>query len=232
MKNKPGGMTCSNMIGPALVIMLGLVLGQAHASAATTWKRVARENGITVTSREVPGRGFPTFRGVGVVHASIFHILGVLSDISQYTKWVDRLIVSKRIKKINERQYVVYSRTDAPWPVSDRDAVFNSDVVVDLVKKQVTIKFWAVKSKQMKQVSGVVRMNKLRGHYKLTALSEKQTRVEYQVDADPGGILPKWIAKIATKRLPLYTIRNLRAQAFKTRGKYQERIKRWQSGKY
>lgn len=212
------------VFGPLIIILL---LAASPAAGAPKWKKILREDGISVSTREVQGRGFPTFRGVGVVHGNIFEVLAVLSDIKRYTEWQDSCVEAKLLRKINEREYVVYSRTDAPWPVSDRDAVNRSKVHVDLKRRIINVKFRAIRTPLKGAVSGVVRMNKLRGHFKLTSITRDKTRVDYKVDADPGGLLPTWLAKIATKKLPLQTIKKLRKQVKRTRGWYAKRIKRW-----
>ena len=74
-------------------------------------------------------------------------------------------------------------------------------------------------------------MENLRGHYRFTALSGQKTRVIFQVEADPGGLLPGWLARFATKWLPLRTLQGLRRQVKRTRGwpSYRARIKRWRA---
>ena len=211
-----------------------VLLAADRFAQARGWTLIGKKAGITVTSREVQGRGFPTFRGVGVIAADLFDVLAVLSDIKRHPEWLERAKDVRLVRKINEREYVVYGRTDAPWPVSDRDAVYRSKTAVDLAKKTVTVRFWAVKNASVPKRSGVVRMDNLRGHYIFKALGPKRTRVEYQVDADPGGWLPKWIAKMATKWLPQRTLEGLRRQVKKTAGcaAYKARIARWRAGKY
>jgi hypothetical protein len=198
---------------------------------AAGWEVVGKKDGITVTTREVPGRDFPTFRGVGVVHGNLFDVLAVLRDIKRHPEWLERAVDVRLVRKINQREYVIYGRTDAPWPVSDRDAVYQSKTHVDLVKKTVTIRFWAARG-HVPRRDGVVRMTKLRGFYRFTGLSERKTRVIYQVDADPGGLLPTWLAKQATKWLPLRTLQGLRRQVKRTNGWYEARIKKWKAGNY
>jgi len=209
-----------------LAITLALVAGPARGAG---WETVTRADGIVVTKLEVPGRGFPTFRAVGTVDANLYDLLGMLSDVGRHKEWMQRCAEARLLRKISETEYVVYSRTDAPWPVADRDAVFHSKVYWDTNTRVVDIRFWAEKSPLMGEVKGVVRMYNLRGHYKFTALDAGRTHVDYQVDADPAGSLPRWIAKLATRSLPLDTLRAMRKQAQRTRGWYAERIKRWQA---
>jgi hypothetical protein len=216
----------------AVSAVLQLALPCAEVEAKGGWQRIVKEDGITVSTKDVPGRGFPTFRGVGLIYANIFDVMAVLSDIKRYPEWVENCKTARLLKKYNELERVIYQRTDAPWPISDRDSVNRSRVVVDLKRKTVNIKFWAVKSRAMPKVDGVVRMEDLRGHYLLTAVSENRTRIDFKVDADPAGMIPTWLAKLATRRLPLHSIQRLRKQVKRTKGWYAKRIKRWRAGNY
>lgn len=213
----------------AILTLLSVTGVSAALQAKPKWEHVTSKDGITVTMRDVPGRGFPTFRGVATINAYIFDVVAVISDIKRHTEWMEQCTDARLLKQKNEFVYVVYSRTNAPWPVSDRDAVYYSEAKVNPKRYEVKIHFRAVKSPLMGKVGGVVRMEKLRGYFHLRALGLDRTRIDYQVDADPAGMLPKWLAKLATKRLPLHTIRSLRKQVTRTRGWYHKRIKRWKA---
>jgi hypothetical protein len=203
-----------------------LIIATPVDAAAARWKWVTDVDGIRVTMRD-NGRSFPTFRGAGVVDTHLFQVLAVISDVSRHTEWIYHCKSARLLRKIDEENRVVYGRTAAPWPVADRDAVFRSRAFANVKKREVLVKFWAVKSSRMRKVPGVVRMVRLRGHYRLRALGDARTYVEYQVDADPRGLIPGWLAKIATKRLPLFTLQGLRKQAKRTEGWYKKRIRRW-----
>jgi ribosome-associated toxin RatA of RatAB toxin-antitoxin module len=202
------------------------------AMANSGWTRIVDEDGVQVMERQLPGQVFPTFRGIGIIDASIYDVLAVVSDIKRHTEWVERCMTVRVLKQRGYRFYVVYSRTDVPWPISDRDAIYRSEVSIDEAKREVAVNFKAVKSKKVGPVDGVVRMVKLKGHFKFKGLSENKTRIDYQIDADPGGWIPKWLARLATRKLPLSTIQSLRKQVIKTRGWYAKRIKQWKAGNY
>jgi len=212
------------------LLFFGIVLaGSVRASSG--WETIFEEDGITVTERKLPGQSFPTFRGVGSVNASIYQVLAVVSDIKRYTQWLGNCLAAKMIEMKGWNEYVIYSRTNAPWPVSDRDAVYRSRVTVNADRTRVTIVFKAIRGK-VPEVSGVVRMINLRGHFKFRALGEHKTRIEYQVDADPRGWIPKWVARLASKKIPLSTIQGMRKRVKVTKGWYAKRIKRWKTGKF
>mgnify|MGYP004000289011 CR=1 FL=1 len=214
---------------PALFLATAIIAISATPSTvlAASWLPVTYEDGIAVYTKDVPGRGFPTFRGVGMIEADIFDVLAVISDIKRHPEWMSRCKESRLLDKKSETEYIVYTRTDAPWPVSDRDAVFHSKSTVNIADKEVIVRFWAVRSNRMPKVNGVVRMVELNGRYKLKAWGKGRTKIDYMVDANPGGMIPTWMAKMATKKMPLITIQKLRKQIKRTKGKYAERIARW-----
>lgn len=197
------------------------------SNAEAGWEVITKEAGITVSKRDVPGKDLPTFRGVGVVNASVYEILAVLQDAERNPEWMHNCHSAKELKKVDEVSRLVYNRTKAPWPVSDRDVVLRSKATWQVEKRTVTINFQSVKSPLMGEVDGVVRMPHLKGFYRLTALDWDKTKVTYQVDADPGGSLPDWLVSVVQNDIPLHTIKKLRKQVKKMRGKYPEFIKLW-----
>ena len=209
------------------IFLLSLSLLARPAVAAPGWKHVITEEGIRVTSREVPGRGFPTFRGRGVVKANLYQLLAVLRDVKRHPHWMAACVDARLLKKTSEYEYILYTRTDVPWPISDRDAVLHSKSTVNREKMVVNVHFWAVRSKRKPPVKGVVRMTRLNGHYRFTAMGWNKTLVDYKVDANPEGLLPGWLARLASKKIPLVTIQNLRKQAKKSEGWYSKQIKSW-----
>jgi hypothetical protein len=216
----------------ACLLTIVLLVSPVAATAGpgnSNWQYVTSADGIAVFAREVPGRGFPTFRGIGTVDSNVFDVLAVLSDIERYPLWTAGCKEARQLRKVSEREYLLYTRIDAPWPVADRDAVTRGVVYVDRKNRVVNLRFAAIESPLKGPVKGVVRMMSFQGHYRLTVLGESKTLVDYEVDADPGGLVPKWLAKLTTRRFPLDTIRNLRKQAKKTSQErwYAERVKRW-----
>ncbi len=191
------------------------------------WEVIKKDEGITVSKKEVDGKDLPIFRGTGVVDASLYEILAVLNDTPRNTDWMHNCHTATLLKQVDEVTRVIYNRTDAPWPVSDRDVVLRSKATWNVEKRTVMVRFKSIQSPLMGEVADVVRMPQLEGFYKLTALDWDKTRVTYQVDADPGGSLPDWLVSAVQTDIPLHTLKKLRAQVKKMRGKYPEFIKLW-----
>lgn len=194
------------------------------ASAKTGWTRVAEEDGIVVTSRPSKHSPLPIFRGMGLVDAPLLEVLAVVTDAERHHEWVFSCSASALVAQTSAATGIVYNRTDTPWPVPDRDVVLDSRVEIVDGEREVRVRFSATTHPERPPLDGTVRMTYLVGHYHLWAEGNAHTRVEYQVDSDPGGSLPTWLATRGTREMPLETLRSLRTQLARTRGTYDARI--------
>jgi len=184
------------------------------------WERAKHDDGVTVYLKNEAGRALPVFKGIGTVDGSLFELLAVLDDATRHTEWMANCVKSKILKPINEFDRIMYNRTEAPWPVSDRDVVIEATCSANMERKEFLSQFRNVSYGPMPKQDGAVRMPRLRGFWRFEALDEKRTKATYQIDADPGGMLPDWVVERASVNLPIQSIVGLRRQVRKTRGKY------------
>lgn len=194
---------------------------------ANGWKRLSTEDGVVVEVREQEGRNLPDFRGTAVVQAPLYEVAAVVQDVDRACEWTARCKGSRVLKRLGDVEMLFYSRTDAPWPVADRDAVLDArgtgmDEGVD-----VTVTFARTESPLMPPVDGVVRMPTLRGHYRLVRIDDRSTKVEFQVAAHPGGMIPDWLANRLARDIPYDTLTGLRKQVGRMRGKYPAFVEKW-----
>ncbi len=207
-------------------LLLTMLLAPATAVAGS-WKTVALEHGVKVMMRDVPGLSFPELRTIAVLQADVYDVLAVLSDVGRYPQWMMRCAEARRLEDRGDLEYLTYSRTGAPWPVSDRDAVYNAKVYPKLKQDLIMVRFRAVKDPRVPPKDGIVRLKNLHGYYALKILGPRRVQIDYQLFADPGGWIPTWVGKITAKRSVIKTMVNLRKQVRKTRGWYAKRIARW-----
>jgi hypothetical protein len=194
------------------LVMSALGALPVHA-AEGAWEQVSNKNGILVDRRAVEGSHLKEFRGRAVVDVPLPSLLAVFHDIEHATEWMDQCRASNLVEDRGDLVKIVYNRTRARWPVSDRDAVLRNDVYFDGSEGRVRIEFSTVQRSDTPPVKGVVRMPYLHGHWYLWPDAARGTRVEYQVFANPGGALPDWIVNYVSKELPRKTIVALQQQA-------------------
>jgi hypothetical protein len=192
------------------------------------WHKVNESDGVKVYAKDNPDRSLPTFRGVGEVAASVQDTLAVLFDISRNCEWVQRCAESRVLEELGETGRIAYSRSTAPWPVADRDVIVRISVQYDAGTGKVRSPFQSVPSHpRAPRVDGVVRMPTLAGYYFLAPLSDKRTQVTFEVDADPGGELPAFVVKWASRSIPVDQINGLRKQVKRLRPEARERVAKW-----
>jgi uncharacterized protein YndB with AHSA1/START domain len=202
----------------SMVLIASTLAGAARAEEARgAWEQVSNKDGIIVQRRSVEGYKLKEFLGRAVIDAPIARVLAVIRDANRRAEWMPACADSHLIEEnVSARTQIAYHRTKAPWPVSDRDSINRAEMIVD--NHHVYLPFEAVTLPTVPPVKGVVRMPFMRGHWLLTPVDDGKTEAEYQVFANPGGILPDWLANLASKTLPRETIAGLRKQV--TRASY------------
>lgn len=187
-----------------------LIVGIATIALAQTtnpWSLKKDKSGIQIYTRAVEGSQLKEYKAIVNIRTDVASAQALILDLASYTEWQHNCSVSKILKKNNENDLYGYSITDAPWPVSDREAIVwtevskNGDVV--LLKMTAT-------PDMMPASKGMVRVPAMTGFWKLTPKQGGITEVVQQVHADPGGNIPDWLANSAVVDTPYNTLLNMK----------------------
>jgi hypothetical protein len=220
-------LACSARGSLALLFASLVLLAAREARAESDWQPLVTQDGVSVEERSTPGRTLPELRGSAEIDAGIFEVLAVISDVPRQTEWVRDCAESRLVREEAEDVSLVYNRTRAPWPLSDRDVVLRTQAALLAPAQHATVSFANVDDPSTPPIDGVVRMPRLVGEYDLTSISPTRTRVTYRLDIDPGGSLPGFAVTRTTREIPLHTLLGLRKQAEATRGHYAEFVSAW-----
>jgi len=205
-----------------LLVFLASPIIQAAGESA--WKEMIVDHGVTVWSRDRSGRVLPELRARGQINGELFHAMAVILDNERSCEWVPNCTESQEIKRLDARTTWVYSVTDSPWPVSDRDTVVK--VVAETIepnnKYRVSMQ---ARPDFLPLVEGRVRIPNSEIYFLLKRADADSIEIEYGLDVDPGGALPKWMVRRTARNTLIDTILALEAQVARTRGQYQFEIK-------
>ena len=149
-----------NKILALAVIFLMLVGGYAFAvpTSSSTWSRIHNAQGIQVDELWREHKSLPTFRGQTIIDADLWSILAVLQDTKRSHEWVHRCMISRQIERHGLTSYIIYNRTDAPWPFEDRDIVVRSSVAIQENPNEILISIDSIDHAEAPEIKGVVRM--------------------------------------------------------------------------
>ena len=102
---------------------------QELKSALETWEFVKQKDGIKIYTKNYPESAVVGFRGQVYLDHPIEKVLGVLMDNEHRKEWVDRLKTSQILERKSSDEYIMYQVYGLPWPLSDRDFVYQGKLV-------------------------------------------------------------------------------------------------------
>ncbi|HEX6240414.1 MAG TPA: START domain-containing protein [Polyangiales bacterium] len=202
-----------------------------QADDAAGWRFVSDSDGVKVSKRTEPGSDVATFRGQAKLRGAVLHLLSVLTDDARSPEWQDTLTEARRLRVLDGlRSQLVYSRTNQPWPIRDRELVMHR--TIDIVEHGKAYRVRLVcKPEAIPAHEGVVRVTDCDSSFLLRQLEDGLTYVEAQVRVDAGGATPGWITNMASKNVTRETLTALQKQADRTMGQYAAHIAQWQAAR-
>lgn len=175
-----------------------------------TWTKVDEDDGIKVWRLDIPGQDLPGFKGETIIPRSIADIVSELKQVEHHTEWMHRCMASETIKRFDDEHIMIYNRVDVPWPVWDRDVILDTQFKAESGGRLVILTFKNDDPTLRPPAERVVRMPRLEGFYRMWQITPTRTKVVYQVEADVGGAVPKWIAARVARDMPYETLAALR----------------------
>jgi hypothetical protein len=200
--------------------------GGARADDERGWRQIYAESGITVSTRDEPGHDMPSFRGQTTLRASLLHLLAILVDDTRSKEWAKGVDEGYVMRTLNPRAWIVYSFSHQMWPVQNRDLVMRRTVEVVKPDEVLRVRLVCIPGEKPER-SGTIRVTSCETSFVLRKLDAGTTAIDYRVRADPGGHSPIWIARMASKSIPLDTLTALEKQVKRTLGQYEPAIKHW-----
>lgn len=208
----------------ALYVVLSSWVGLALADGeADGWRTLYREEGIVVSTREEPGVDLPGMRGEARLSVGVRQLLAVILDQRRSTEWAQGADETRVLRASSDGSQFIYARSRQPWPVRDRDLIMLRKVEVLEPAKAYRVQLVCVPD-ELPALEDVVRVRRCETSFTLRALDATHTHIDYRVQADPGGKIPSWIVRRASRSIPLDTLRALAKQVELTRGQYDHAV--------
>lgn len=202
-------------------MIFSALLGNAFADVAPAapnvgvdWKLINEEKGITAYRKTIPGSPVMAFKGHAIIEAPIGKIYSVILDNEHRKEWVDRLKVSQILENTTPTEYIVYQEFKLPWPISNRDFVYRGKATRNAETGVVQVEMTSIEYPNAPKTVGV-RADLLRSAYILTPIDKTKTMVEVEIQSDPKGALPHWLANLIQKKWPIKTLKGIQEQVVK-----------------
>ncbi|WP_439107910.1 START domain-containing protein [Congregibacter sp.] len=178
-------------------MVLLLSIGWAGSALSSDWEMQFDEGGVSVETRDVDGSDYKAFRAKALLPASPDDVLARLRDIESYTEWFPDTIEARAVEREGDR-WANYVRTDAPWPVKDRDAIYSQA----LTRTGGTIRIDVTAAPDILPDSkDAVRIRAAAGFWELVDV-DGSTAVHWEFHVEPGGNIPSGLANARVLETP------------------------------
>ncbi len=185
---------------------------EADAGLEAEWKLISDRNAIQVYMRHRENSRLKTFRGTTrIMLPDEYAQAAVLNDYENIPKWLHFVDDAYEFDRDNPLRRYMRFGTHLPWPLADREAVLQIDVVQHLTPEEETISVELTNRPELLPANPeYVRFPEMWGRFKFQRLADNETEVTYELVLDPGGYIPAWLANLLLRDAPYFTLERLR----------------------
>ncbi|TNE26978.1 MAG: hypothetical protein EP346_13370 [Bacteroidetes bacterium] len=185
---------------------IALLAFSSFHSQAQDWSLEVDKENIKVYTREVEGSSMDEFKAITTLNFPMSKVFETLKDASVLSEWSKNTSHCEVVEAKDNVQYR-YSISDAPFPIDDRDSYVKFTYTESANRVRIDIE--AVPEYGPKK-EDYVRVTESKGYYLLEKLADNQTRITYQLHAEPGGSVPGWLANSASTDIPFNALTGLK----------------------
>ncbi len=164
---------------------------------------------IQVLSAQVPDSAYLAYLAITVVDTTTDELVKIIRNPATCSEWVYRCGQSYRYDQESPNIDLVYTATNMPFPVRDRDTLaritWDEDPDTNVVTAVgiATSDVLAPKKKH-------IRIENAKVIWEFTPLDDGTTQVKTYGHADPGGELPAWLINQMSTDVPVKTLNGLK----------------------
>lgn len=172
----------------------------------TDWKLKTTKGKLKVYTRSSEHSDFKEIRIKTTVNSSAEKIMNVLNDVASYESWVFKCMEAKKVKIISSNDYYYYTKSDFPFPITDRDLVVRSTQWTDEATG-FTYSHSKAAPKMVKEEKGFIRIPEFDSYWKIMPQPNGVVEIDYVAITDPGGNLPAWVVNLGITKGPIETMK-------------------------
>lgn len=202
--------TLTKTILPKLSFLLIALLSMQ--SYAVDWELGKDDDGIIVYTADSKDSKFKQLKADTVMNHPIELFKKIMNDPSSYVNWMDGVVKSNLIKRVNDNKEYTYIVQGVPV-VSNRHAVLEVLKSGDDNSFRLDVEYTPDAKTLMPKNDSYVALGALKGYYKFSKVDDNHTKIEMFAHADPGGYIPSWIVNLMIVNTPYKTLKSLESLA-------------------
>jgi hypothetical protein len=192
--------------------LLLITLFLFSSANGTDWVLKKDKSGIKVYTRSFEGSSFDEFKGETLIpNVSLSKVLEVILDVKNYGSLFPDCMNPKILKQDGQFYDIHYIQTKGPFPVKDRDCIYEQKTEIDKDGKHAVVRLNPLPD-YFAETKEMVRIRKGSGFWELEEDNIKNVKVIYQFHGEPGGDVPSWLANSFVETHPYKTMINLKSR--------------------
>lgn len=200
------------MIDGALIKRIALLLILAFPwtiCGQGEWEFKEEKNGIRLYSRDNEYSEFDEFRAETRLDQSVHVFLAVLKDIPAIPQWMYSVEYAELLEVQGDSIQIYYTEAKTPFPLKNRDGIYMNRFRWDKADRKLRVdiellpEYLAIKD-------NVVRISRGKGFWEVTENDTGTLDLIFQMQVDPGGSIPSWLANMFVVDTPYNTLVELK----------------------
>jgi hypothetical protein len=154
-------------------------------------------------------------KGTGTIDAPLWKIASILLDTRRAPEWVDSLKESRVVRRLALNSYIEYNHIGLPFIIKDRDFISEVRIEVDSTAKTFALIYRPTDDLNV-PATHHVRGEIVAGSFRAVSVDkDRRTNLTAELQSDPKGAIPGWLANFFQKNWPQSTFQAIRRQAGK-----------------
>jgi hypothetical protein len=193
---------------PRIAFILLLSLCSFVSTGQYNWSLERDSKGIKIFSSAIPNSSYKAVKVECTLPGTYSKLLSILSNVSEFSEWIYNTKLTKMVRKNSPGDFIYYSETHLPWPMSNRDVVIRVQVKTDSLPNFMVIAGNDV-TNEVVEFPTRVRVKHYKAYWKISMPTPATVKILYILELDPGGSIPAWMANIFVDKGPYETFINL-----------------------
>ena len=191
------------------ILIFLFLFSTLQANSQYSWELAKDRDGIQVYTKTIDGSPYKASKVTSKVEGTLHAFAALFRDVDAYDKLFPDSHSPQLIERKTYKKQIHYIISEAPWPVADRDGVYQYDYRYEAGQKTLYIEMKGLPN-YWEEKEGMVRIVQCDGVWTFEQLSATECQVTYEFQADPGGTVPAWLANTGVTSMPYELMLNVK----------------------
>ena len=192
-----------------IVIPTFFFLTGSRDLSGQSWVFIKEKEGIKLYTRNEANNSVKSFKGEVCLNAQMETLFSLITNVKNFDSWDDDIREIKVLLYEKDKLIQYYLIYDVSWPITDRDLVVESLIMIDPVTGTRSVEARSLLN-VIPERPDLIRIKKYWQKWTLVPMENGLVQVILEGSVDPGGSVPAWLSNMVITDTPLKVIRSVK----------------------